>query len=180
MDFRKLHRFVGHHGGSSVASSVGWCPSSRRSSSSRPRPCAHTAGPCAADLQSHSLLVLLDRITNIDIFPVLTPATFFLLVWLCRRGLAQSRRPARSRCDARLSQRMVEWLAILLVAWVLPLMAASHISRVGISWTATYLVAVVAPIVLHDTHRESAVLRVLCHGWSLGLRATHSSSRSSK
>ena len=99
-----------------------------------------------------------DRITDFTLFPVLTPATAVLLLWLGRRwwGAAKGHRVA-ALPRSRTKQAPIA-ISVLLVVWLCVLLVVSP-TRLGLSWTVTYATAVVATQLVPDTTEETRLLR---------------------
>lgn len=100
-----------------------------------------------------------DRIADASLFPVVTPATAVMGVWLLRRWSARFRHRAPGVRDRRFQARSALVVVHLLMAgWLLVQLLLSP-TTLGISWALTYLVAVGASLLVEDGGDEVRLLR---------------------
>ena len=110
------------------------------------------------------IVLVPDRITDVSVSPVISPATVVLGVWLVRRMLSHDERATpvvRSATDQRLRRALVV-LCVLLTAIMVPLTVVSPAKDYSVSWLFTFVVAVLGPLLVDDLRAEVRLLsRVL-------------------
>lgn len=106
------------------------------------------------------IVLIPDRITDVTLVPVISPATVVLGVWLVRRMLSHDERAAvvvRGQTDRRLRRTLVV-LCVLLTAVMVPLTVISPAKHYSVSWLFTFVVAVLGPLLIDDTEAETRLL----------------------
>lgn len=106
------------------------------------------------------IVLIPDRITDVTLMPVISPATVVLGVWLVRKMLSHDERTAvvvRSGTDRRLRRTLVV-LCVLLTAVMIPLTVVSPAKHYSVSWLFTFVVAVLGPLLIDDTEAETRLL----------------------
>ena len=102
-----------------------------------------------------------DRIADYSTSPIVTPATVALGSWVVRKLLARDS-TGSATAVVRTEQRLRRWLTgatVVLAVGMVPLVLVSPNTRFSVAWAFTFVVAVVAPLLLGDFEEEARRLR---------------------
>lgn len=102
-----------------------------------------------------------DRITDFSTSPLITPATIVLSVWILRRLLLRvmfNDRDALLEVDVH-GRILVRNFALLLSVIMIPLVVIAPVKQFAVSWTFTFIVAVLGPLLIGQIEREAQAVR---------------------